>query len=61
MNLYTKTILRLEDKDLCESVIQALAQNYNKELIKRRFNISKRQLERILEQHEKKANIKPIK
>jgi len=53
MGLSTKIIVALEDKALCKAVLDALARDYNKELIKRRFQISRRQLERIIETKEK--------
>ena len=50
MGIRTKTILKLENRELCKAVLRDLEKKYNKELIKRRYNISRRQLERIIEQ-----------
>lgn len=54
MALHTKTITKLEDKALCERVIQAVNNRYNKNYIIRTYNVSRRELERIVEYYSAK-------
>jgi len=56
MALHNKTIAKLENKVLCERVIQAVNNNYNKNYIQNTYDVTRRQLERIVEYYERKIN-----
>jgi len=52
MGIHTKTIGILEDQKRCEAILAALLLNYNKEFIKRRFGITRHQLDHIIDVYE---------
>jgi hypothetical protein len=56
MGLHDKTITKLEDKSLCERVIHAVNSRYNKNYIIRTYDVTRRELERIIEFYERKNN-----
>jgi len=56
MALHTKTITKLENRVLCDRVILAVNNNYNKNYIQRTYDVTRRELERIVEYYERKIN-----
>ena len=49
MALHTKTITKLENKELCERVVRAVNNNYNKNYIQQTYDVTRRELERIVQ------------
>jgi hypothetical protein len=48
MSIHTSTIKILEDVKRCDAIVAALLLDYNKEHIKRRFGITRHQLDHII-------------
>ena len=48
MGIHTSTIKILEDVKRCDAIVAALLLDYNKEHIKRRFGITRQQLDHIV-------------
>ncbi len=51
MGLHTKTIKKIEDSDLCNAVLRAIAMNYSRRYIQRTYGVTRRELERIIQYH----------
>ncbi len=56
MALHTKTITKLEDKQLCEQVVRAVNNNYNKSYIQETYDVTRRELERIVQYYCRRGN-----
>jgi len=51
MGLHLSTIEKLEDNLLCDRVLREMDRNYSQRFIQRRYNITRRQLQRIIQLH----------
>jgi len=57
MGIHSSTIEKLEDNLLCDRVLREISRNYSQRFVQRRYNITRRQLQRIIQLHSDKKQL----
>ncbi len=53
MGLHSNTCEKLENKELCKAVIEALQRNFGKSYIQRKYDLTRHELDQILRFYDK--------